>query len=147
MRSARRCTGAGPLGLLDEADDLGEGGVGAHPGGLHHEPAVGVHRGADDLVAGPDLHGHRLAGDQRGVDRGAPSTTTPSVAMRSPGRTSKRMPTSRSSSGDLAAVDEPGGAGAQLGQGPQGGARPALGPASNHLPSRMSVMITPAVSK
>ena len=56
------------LGVLDEPGDLGQLGVGADPGGPHDEPAAGVDGGTGDGVAGADLDGHRLAGEQRGVD-------------------------------------------------------------------------------
>ncbi len=70
IRSARRCTGALPaLGVLDEAGDLGQLGVGADPRRPHDEPAAGVDGGTGDGVARPDLDRHRLAGEQRGVDR------------------------------------------------------------------------------
>ena len=54
---------------------------------------------AGDLVARSDLDRHRLAGDQAAVDRAAaPSTTTPSVAIFSPGaRRSGRPPRARRS--------------------------------------------------
>ena len=60
-----------------------------------------------------------------------PSTTMPSVATFSPGRTTKRSPTASRSTGMrlLQPVAQHGDVlGAQLEQGPQRGARPALGP-------------------
>ena len=60
------------LGVLDEPGDLGQGGVGADPGGLHDEPTTGVDRRPGHGVAGTDLDGHGFAGEQRRVDgRGA----------------------------------------------------------------------------
>ena len=59
------------LGALDEPGDAGERGVGADPGGLDDEPPGAVDRAAGDLVAGGDVDGQRLAGDERGVDRAA----------------------------------------------------------------------------
>src|SRR5215216_5119716 len=46
--------------------------VTADPRGPHDEAAAGVHGGAGDGVAGPDLHGDALAGEQAGIDRRAP---------------------------------------------------------------------------
>ena len=43
------------LGVRDELGHLGELGVGADPGGPHHEAAADVDGGADDVVAGADL--------------------------------------------------------------------------------------------
>ena len=56
------------LGLADQPGDLGQLRVRPHPGGPHHEPAAGVDGGAGDRVPRADLDGHRLAGQQRGVD-------------------------------------------------------------------------------
>ena len=64
--------GLAVLGVGDEPGDLGQGGVGADPGGSHDEAAAGVDGGAGDGVAGADLDGDGFAGEQRGVDgRGA----------------------------------------------------------------------------
>ena len=62
--------GLAGLGVLDQAGDLGQRGVGADAGGSHDEAAAGVDGGAGDGVAGADLDGHGLAGEQRGVDGG-----------------------------------------------------------------------------
>ena len=51
------------------AGHLRQGRVGADAGGPHHEPAAGVDGRAGDVVAGPDLDRHALAGEQRCVDR------------------------------------------------------------------------------
>ena len=59
------------LGVGDESGDLGQGGVGADPGGAHDESSAGVDGGSGDGVAGGDFDGHRFAGQQRGVDRRA----------------------------------------------------------------------------
>ena len=69
-RSASRCTCALPLcAVLDQPGHLRELGVGADPGGAHHQPAAGVDGRADHRVARADLDRHRLAGEHRGVDR------------------------------------------------------------------------------
>ena len=46
--------------------------VGADADRAHDEPAAGVDRGAEHLVAGLHLHRHALAGEERLVDRRAP---------------------------------------------------------------------------
>ena len=69
-RSASRCTGALPrLRVGDEPGDLRQRGVGADLRRAHDEPAAGVDGRAGDLVAGLLLDRHRLAGEQRLVDR------------------------------------------------------------------------------
>ena len=101
-RSASRCTcGLAVLRLLDQPGHLGELGVGADPGGPHDEPAAGVDGGADDGVARADLDRHRLAGEHRGVDRGA-CPRRPRRRWRSsrPGRTTNRSPTASSADRD-----------------------------------------------
>ena len=57
------------LGLGDEPRDLRERGVAADLGGAHDEAAAGVDGRAGDRVAGLLLDRHRLAGEQRLVDR------------------------------------------------------------------------------
>ena len=59
------------LRLLDEADDLGEHGVGPDLGGLEPERSGLVDRGADDGVAGVLGDRDRLAGHHRLVQSGA----------------------------------------------------------------------------
>ncbi len=59
------------LGLLDEADDLGECRVGSDVGDFDHEPALLVDGGAEDTVAGDAFDRHRLAGQHALVDRRA----------------------------------------------------------------------------
>ena len=59
------------LGLLDEADDLGQDRVGPHAGRPVGEGTRGVQRRTDDLVAGTLAGGHALAGDHALVDRRA----------------------------------------------------------------------------
>ena len=94
-RSARRCTGALPVwASLDESGHLRELGVGADAGGAHDEAPAGVDGRADDGIARADLDGHRFAGQHATRRRrSVPSTTTPSVAIFSPGRTTNRSPT------------------------------------------------------
>ena len=66
IRSASRCTCALPVwASLDQAGHLGQLGVGADPGGAHHQPAAGVDGGADHASPGADLDRHGLAGQQR----------------------------------------------------------------------------------
>ncbi len=57
------------LRLGDQAGDLGQGGALADAGGADDEATADVDRRADDLLPRPDLDRHRLAGDQRLVDR------------------------------------------------------------------------------
>ena len=57
------------LRLGDEAGDLRQRRVLADPGGADDEAAADVDRRADHLLPGPDFDRHRLAGDQRLVDR------------------------------------------------------------------------------
>ena len=61
--------GLAGLRRLDEPADLRQCRVGADPRRPDDEPAAGVHRRAGNGVARTDLDGHRLAGQQRGVDR------------------------------------------------------------------------------
>ena len=147
-RSARRWTGAATLGLLDEADDLGERGVGADAGGLDHEVAVGVDGGADDLVAGTDLDGHGLAGEHRDVDGGVAldDDAVGGDLLAGAHRRSARRPRATSTR-DLGAVDEGAVWAPRSASARRASPERRLARASNHLPSRMSVMITPAVSK
>ena len=71
MRSASRAIGrlAG-LRLGDQPAHLGQGGVGADPGGPDQQPAGGVDGGAGDRAVRTDFDRHRFAGHQRGVDGG-----------------------------------------------------------------------------
>ena len=69
--SARRCIGhLGALGVLDEPDDLGQGGVVADGGGADQHRAGGVEGGADDGVAGGLVDREALAGEHALVDGG-----------------------------------------------------------------------------
>ncbi len=61
--------GLGGLGLLHQAHDLGQGGLGPHSGGLHHQVAVLVDRGPEHRVPGAPLHRHRLPGEHALVHR------------------------------------------------------------------------------
>ena len=63
--------GLAALRVLDEAGHPGELGVGADPRGAHHQTAADVGAPADDRGARPHLDRHRLAGEHRGVQRGA----------------------------------------------------------------------------
>ena len=62
--------GAGALGGLDQADDLGEDGVPAHLGGLEGEAAGAVQGCPEDPGARSLLHGHALAGEGGLVEGG-----------------------------------------------------------------------------
>ena len=89
--------GLARLRLLDQPRHLGELGVGAHAGGAHDQAPAHVDRGADHGIAGRDLDGHGLArDDRRRRPPRCPTTTTPSVAIFSPGRTTNWSPTRRS---------------------------------------------------
>ena len=117
------------LRLVDQADDLRQRRVGADPGRLDDEPAVGVDGGADDLVAELSLStgtGSPVSIDSSTADR--PSTTTPSVATFSPGTDDEAHADGEVVDRDLGAVLERGGLRAQLGQGADGLAAAALGP-------------------
>ncbi len=61
-------SGLAGLGLLDELGDLGQGGVGTDPGRPDDQPSASVDGGAGNRIAGADLHGYRLAREQRGID-------------------------------------------------------------------------------
>ena len=57
------------MGVLHEADDLLENGVGSDLRRRHPEGAGGVHRSTDNRVAGPFRHREWLAGEHALVDR------------------------------------------------------------------------------
>ena len=57
------------LRVLDQPGDLRQLGVGAHAGGAHDQPPVGVDGRAGHVVAGSDLDRNALARDERPVDR------------------------------------------------------------------------------
>ena len=59
----------GGLGILYQLDDLGQGGILAHPGGLELESAGLVKGAADNLIAGLLFYRHALAGNHGLVDR------------------------------------------------------------------------------
>ena len=58
----------GVLRLLNELDDLSQGGIDPDLGGPHPQRSGGVQRGADDLVAGRFVDRQTLAGDHRLVE-------------------------------------------------------------------------------
>ena len=58
------------LRLLDQLDDLGKHGVGAHPSGSHPKCPRLVDGGSDHGIAHPLADRDRLAGDHRLVNRG-----------------------------------------------------------------------------
>ena len=119
---------AAALGLLDQADDLGQGGVGADLGGLDHQRAVGVDRGTDHGVAGADLDRDGLAGQQGQVDGGV-ALDDQAVGGHLLARAhDEAVAHDEIVDGDLAPVGQAGGLGAELGQRPQGVARPVHGP-------------------
>ena len=93
------------LRVGDEPGDLGERGVGADLGGAHDEAAAGVDGRARDLVARADFS----TGTDSPVSSDwstalVPSSTMPSVATFSPGRTTKRSPTASCSTGTRRSV-------------------------------------------
>jgi DNA-binding FrmR family transcriptional regulator len=108
------------LGLLDEPDDLGEGGLAADPCGFDHEVAVAVHGCADDLVARTDLDRHRLAGDHRHVDGGVPVDDGAVGRDLGPGPDHEPHTDLELVEGDFAAVFEGCGLDAELGEFAQG---------------------------
>ena len=68
-RSASRWASALPaLGCGDHAADAGDGRVRADRGRPDDQPALTVHRGAGDAVAGGHIDGHALTGQERAVD-------------------------------------------------------------------------------
>ncbi len=73
MRSASRCTGALPVCASRTSRAICASVVSdADAGGTHDQPAARVHRRAGDGVTDADLDGHRLARQQRLVDRRGP---------------------------------------------------------------------------
>ena len=87
MRSASRCTGALPdWASLDQPGHLGQRGVGADARGPHDEAAAGVHGGADHGIARRRPRPGTLSPVTIDASTAElPSTTTPSVAIFSPG--------------------------------------------------------------
>ena len=86
--------GLARLRLLDEARDAGQRGVGPHPCGAHHQASAGVHGGAGDGVVRDRPRPARARPvSMEASTADVPSSTTPSVAICSPGRTTKRIPT------------------------------------------------------
>ena len=81
------------LGVLDQAGDLRERGVGADLGGADDEPAAGVDGRAGDLRARLTSTGTDSPVSMLMSTAEVPSSTMPSVATFSPGRTTKRSPT------------------------------------------------------
>ena len=63
--------GLGPLCLLDETDDLGQGRVGANPRRAEQKRAGLVERRADDLIVDRLVHRQALTGQHALVQRGA----------------------------------------------------------------------------
>jgi hypothetical protein len=98
----------------------------------HDQAAAGVDRGAGDGSPGPTSTGTGSPVSIDGVDAEVPSTTTPSVAIFSPGRTTNSVADGQLVDRDLAflaAVAQHGDVlGAEVEQGPQRRAGPALGP-------------------
>ena len=131
-RSARRCTGALPLwASVTEAAHLGQLGVGADPGGPDDQAPAGVDGGAHHAVAGADLHRHALAGEQGGVDGGGALLDHAVGGDLLAGADDEAVAHGQLVDGDAAldAVAQDGDVlGAQLEQGPQGGAGTPLGP-------------------
>ena len=84
--------GAAALRLGDHCDDLREHRVAADLSARITKPPALVHRAADHRVAGALVDGHRFAGDHGFVDGAAPSITSPSTGIFSPGRTRRRSP-------------------------------------------------------
>ena len=116
------------LGLLHQPDDLGEGRVGPHPGGLHHEEALGVHGGADDLVTRANLHGHRFTRHHGGVHGTVSLHHDPIGGDAFPGSDLEAVPDGKVLSGNLGAVHQAGGARPEAGKGPYGVTGALLGP-------------------
>ena len=139
------------LGLLDEPRDLRERGVGADPRRAHGEPAVRVDRRAGDLAPGATSTG---TGSPVSIDWSsaeAPSTTTPSVASFSPGRTTKTVADPQLLDRDVAPRRRRE-ARARPSRRARASARMRrrerrLARASRYRPSRISVVTTAATSK
>jgi hypothetical protein len=118
------------LGPLDEPGQLGQMRGGADPGRFHDQPAAGVDGRADDGVARADLRRHRLAGEHRPVDRrrALDDDAVRGELLSRPydEPLADRQPLDRHPL--LAAVAQHRHVlGAQLEQGPNGGAGPSLG--------------------
>ena len=122
--------GLAVLGVGDEPGDLGEGGVGADPGGPHDEAAAGVDGGAGDGVAGADFDGDGFAGEQRRVDGGGAflDDAVGGDLLAGPDDEPVADGELADRDADLVAVAEDGDVlGAQVEQGAQGGTGGALG--------------------
>ena len=92
--------GLAGLGLLDQAADLGERGVGADASRADDETTAGVDRRArHDRSPGATSTGTGSPVSNDASIADVPSSTMPSVAIFSPGRTTNRSPTSSSSTG------------------------------------------------
>ena len=136
MRSASRCTGAfEPCASSTSRAICAERGVVADPGGLDDQPARRCSASAPN-TASPGATstgtGSPVSIDTSTAD--APSTTVPSVAIFSPGRTTKRSPTRRLADRDLVAVLEARGLRAELEQRAERVARAAACPGLEVLP-------------
>ena len=132
IRSARRWTGALPFWASVTSRAIWARAVSAPTRvASHDEAAAGVDGGAGDGVAGADLDGHGLAGEERRVDgRGALLDDAVGGDLLA-GAHDEPVADGElvDRDADLVAVAEDGDVlGAQLEQGPQGGAGAALGP-------------------
>ena len=100
IRSASRCTAALPFWASSTSRAIWASWVSAPTRvarTTRRPPALTV--APTTAVARADLDRHRLTGEQRRVHRQVPSTTTPSVAIFSPGRTTNTSPTASWSTG------------------------------------------------
>ena len=125
----------GALGLLDQLDDLGQGGVLADPDGPEAEAAPLVDRRPDDGVAGPLVDGQALAGDHGLVD-GGPALDDDAVDRDGlAGPDDEDVADAHVFDRHLALAvgpDDAGRAGPQAHEAADGVGRPALGPGFEH---------------
>ena len=91
--------GLAGLGRLDQAGDLRERRIGADLRRAHDQPAVAVERRAGHVAPGATSTGSDSPVSSDWSIAESPSTTTPSVAIFSPGRTTNRSPTWSSETG------------------------------------------------
>ena len=124
--------GLAGLGLAHQPGDLRQRGVGAHAGGAHLEAPAGVDVAPVTASPGPTSTGTLSPVSRDASTADEPASTTPSVAIRSPGRTRKRSPGRSSEAGTRTStavlVQQRRLLGAELEERRQRRPRPPLGP-------------------